>query len=350
MGRKVTDEEFVSAWNRAVELVRDRGSGSVALLVSEMTGINERSVHRRRTNLEVKGYRLPRTPHQTGGPKNDARNRLLDAAVRYAMRLDIELRDGVVLVASDCHYWPGEATPAHRALVRLTEELEPRLVVLNGDILDGARISRHPPLGWPEDPPPRLYEEIATVQERLTELEAAAPNAELVRTAGNHDIRYEKWLATHAPEFEGLRGMSLSDHIPRWKPCFALHINAESPGHTVIRHRPVSGGIHSGYNSVLRSGVNYVHGHLHRLLVTPWGDYRDGRRYGVDTGTLADPVGPQFQYLEGGPTAWASGFAVLTFRDGRLLPPELVEVHGEAANFRGRDVLEERPAKRRRAG
>lgn len=48
----------------------------------------------------------------------------------------------------------------------------------------------------------------------------------------------------------------------------------------------------------------------------------NGRRYGVDTGTLADPDGPQFvDYLEASPTNWASGFAVLTFHGGKLLPP-----------------------------
>jgi len=68
--------------------------------------------------------------------------------------------------------------------------------------------------------------------------------------------------------------------------------------------------------------------------VTPWADYR-GRRYGVDTGTMADVGGPQFTYVEAGPLNWASGFAVLTFRDGRLLPPELVVVDGGTAWFRG---------------
>jgi hypothetical protein len=50
---------------------------------------------------------------------------------------------------------------------------------------------------------------------------------------------------------------------------------------------------------------------------------------------MADVGGPQFTYVEAGPLNWASGFAVLTFRDGRLLPPELVVVDGGTAWFRG---------------
>jgi hypothetical protein len=39
-------------------------------------------------------------------------------------------------------------------------------------------------------------------------------------------------------------------------------------------------------------------------------------------------------YLEHNPVPWASGFAVLTFRNGVLLPPELVEVIDGEAFFR----------------
>ena len=66
-------------------------------------------------------------------------------------------------------------------------------------------------------------------------------------------------------------------------------------------------------------------GYLHKLSVTPWSDYR-GRRYGIDTGTMAGPYGPQFNYTEAGPVNWASGFAVLTFHKGKLLQPELCVV------------------------
>lgn len=103
------------------------------------------------------------------------------------------------------------------------------------------------------------------------------------------------------------------------------------------RRHPADHRIHATYNNALKGGLTIVTGHLHRLAVTPWADY-NGRRYGVDTGTLADPLGPQFEYLENNPTPWCSGFAVLTFRDGQLLPPELVEVIDGTAYFRGQKV------------
>jgi hypothetical protein len=241
----------------------------------------------------------------------------------------------VVLVASDCHYWPGIVTVAHEAFCRLAKALKPAMIVLNGDILDGARISRHPRIMWEQQP--QLKDEIHAVQDRCAEIERAAGKAKLVRTIGNHDARFENYLSGRVSEVEGMPGSTLLDFLPKWRAGWALHLNAKTDGWVCIRHRPVGGGLHAAINSTLKAGVSYVHGHLHQLKVTPWADYR-GRRYGVDTGTMADVGGPQFTYVEAGPLNWASGFAVLTFREGRLLPPEIVVVDGGEAWFRGEAV------------
>jgi hypothetical protein len=110
-------------------------------------------------------------------------------------------------------------------------------------------------------------------------------------------------------------------------------------GDTVIKHR-MNGGIHATHANVLKAGKNVVTGHLHSLKYTPYDDYNEHTRYGVDTGTLAEPTGPQFtNYLEEGPVNWRSGFAVLTFKDGRLMLPEFVKKWDEKRiEFRGQIV------------
>ena len=52
---------------------------------------------------------------------------------------------------------------------------------------------------------------------------------------------------------------------------------------------------------------------------------------------MAEPYGPQFSdYTELSPVNWRSGFIVLTFRDGRLLWPEIAHVLKEGEiEFRG---------------
>lgn len=83
----------------------------------------------------------------------------------------------------------------------------------------------------------------------------------------------------------------------------------------------------------MKSGVRgYVTGHLHSLKVTPYTDLVSDR-YGVDTGTLCDVNAEQFAYAEDSPRNWRSGFAVLTFAGGRLMPPELVQRVDEGKVF-----------------
>lgn len=243
------------------------------------------------------------------------------------------LDSGRVVVFSDAHYWPGPASTAHRALCRLLPTLDPALVVANGDIFDGARISTHARIGWNHAPKPA--EELEACKERMAEIVAACPSAQTVWPLGNHDARFETYLANHAGEMAGVPGFTLREHFPEWMPCWSVQINDD----TIIKHR-WKGGKNATLKNVLEAGTNIVTGHLHSLRVTPYTDYR-GTRFGVDSGTLADPGGPQFvAYTEDACVDWRSGFVVLTFLDGRLLWPEVVEVVGLGRiSFRG-EVLE----------
>jgi hypothetical protein len=280
--------------------------------------ISERRAHSRRVAVEQ------RIGRQLVGPDNRTR-----VGAQHPGRLDVSLKNGTVLVSSDCHYWPGKPSTAHRALVKLATELEPKIIVKNGDVLDGASISRHPPINWEERP--KLVDEIEACRERLAEVERAAPKAQRYWPLGNHDSRFETRIATVAPEYAKVHGVHLKDHFPGWRPCWSLWINDE----VVVKHR-FKGGIHATHNNTIWSGKTMVTGHLHSLKVTPFSDY-NGTRWGVDTGTLADPYGPQFAYTEGNPLNWRSGFAVLTFVDGRLLWPEVCHVVGDGlVNFERR--------------
>jgi hypothetical protein len=242
----------------------------------------------------------------------------------------VEVQDGVVLVGSDSHYYPGIISTAHRAFVHFCKELKPAVVIKNGDEFDGATISRHPRIGWDEKP--TVLQELKAVEERLTEISDACRTKRLYWPLGNHDARYETFLAAQVPQFQGVDGFQLRHHFPEWKPCWSVWI-----GNAVIKHR-WKGGIHAVHNNTVNSGKTMVTGHLHSLKVTPWTDY-NGTRYGVDCGTMAQPHGPQFNdYTEDNPVNWRSGFAVLTFWKGTLLWPEVCHVIDEEqglVQFRG---------------
>jgi hypothetical protein len=306
---KCSESEFI-------DLVQKHGVAKTARLLC--TG--ERNVHARRRSLEkLRGIVI-----KVNAP-NSPTIHLRD----HPARLTEALKDGIVLVGSDAHYWPNIVTTAHRAFVHFCKKLNPKIVVMNGDEFDGASVSRHPPIGWEDVPSVQM--ELETVAERLDEVLQASKNARHIWTLGNHDARFETRLATQASEYAKVHGFHLKDHIPGWSPCWAVWINDD----VVIKHR-WKGGIHATHNNTVGSGKTMVTGHLHSPKVTPWTDY-NGTRWGVDCGTLAEPDGPQFMdYTEDNPKNWRSGFAVLTFKNGELLDPELVRVRDEnSVVFRG---------------
>lgn len=327
MKKTLTDEDFIAAY---LEL------GTVKL--AEELKINVRSVAARRARIE-KRYQLgmgallsPRfnegipLPAPLLGPTVP---RLIpEFHQSYPSRLLYDIPDGVILVGSDAHYWPGRRSTAHRAFVYFARELQAVCTLLNGDVFDGASINRHPPLGWVKLPTVR--EEREAVEERLTEIRDAAPEATRIWTRGNHDARFEMRLAANVPEYEGVPGFYLKDHFPEWLHCMSAWINED----TVIKHR-FKGGIHATHANTVMAGKNIVTGHLHSLKVTPFTDY-NGTRFGVDTGTLENPVGPHTDYTEDNPLNHRSGFAVLTFHNKKLLWPEIVAVVDENhVQFRG---------------
>jgi len=272
-----------------------------------------------RQNVESRLKRLGVRARPVGAESGIAAPSVLTAAIP----------SGVALVGGDAHYWPGPASTAHRAFVKFAKDLKPKIVVMNGDAIDGSTISAHPPIGW--ENLPTMAEELAAVQERLGEIRSAAKGARLVWPLGNHDARFNRRLATLVPEFKGVGGTRLVHHFPEWEPCWALEI-----GGAIVKHR-YKGGSHAPYNNALASGRTMITGHLHSQKVSPYSDY-NGTRYGVDTGCLSPTTGPQYNYNEDNPRDWRSGFAVLTWWRGTLLMPELVTVMNEAkglVQFRG---------------
>jgi hypothetical protein len=251
----------------------------------------------------------------------------------YPHRAAIEIRNGVCLVGSDFHIWPGTESTALRAFKKFTKDLQPKAVVLNGDVLDFPQISRHQSIMWESTPFP--VEEIEAAQDHLNDIALAAPKgAYKAWPLGNHDQRYETAIANALPQMRGIKGMHLADNFSVWKKCWSAWVNDS----VVIKHR-FKGGVHAPHNNVMWSGRSILTGHLHSQKVTPFTDY-NGTRYGVDTGCVADTDHRAFTaYTEDNPLNWRSGFCVLTFKDGQMLAPELVtKWDDKSVQFRGQII------------
>ena len=304
---ELTDSEFA-------ELFESVGPTKTA----QHIGITMRRVYNRRREVESRLGRSLTAPDRAG------------IIVDHPGRIDTQVYDGTVLIGSDAHFMPGNITTAFRAFVRACKELQPKVVVMNGDILDAGTISRHPPIGWQHKP--SLIQEVEECKDRMGDITVAAEKAERYWPLGNHDARFSTRLATVAPEYANIHGVSLSDHFADWEPCWMVVINDS----VVVKHR-FKGGIHATHNNTLWAGKTLITGHLHSLKVTPFTDY-SGTRFGVDCGTLSESYSDAFaDYTELSPVNWRAGFIVLTFVKGRLLWPEVCHViSDDEVEFRGK--------------
>lgn len=315
--RKITDLQLIKDWQ---EIPSTAG-------IAKKYGMNVRNIADRVATLRKAGAHLPsndtRSAHFWAGDVSGLDN--------HPASIQLGLQDGHILIGSDSHYWPGIVSTAHRAFLEFAKEYKPKVIIKNGDEADFPQISRHAPIAW--EARPKLSVEVDNLKDMLSEIEKVSPNSRRIWPLGNHDSRFETRLATVAPEYANIHGVHLKDNFPLWEPCWATFVNTE----LVIKHR-MKGGIHATRNNTLNAGRSIVTGHLHSLKVTPLSDY-NGTRWGVDSGTMADPYGPQFfNYTELSPLDWRSGFVLLTITKGKLMWPEPVWVSGKnTVQFRGKE-------------
>ena len=324
---KITDDDFIALWQKL-------GSPTE---VANAVGMAPRSVSKRREKIEAKyGILLSTTGQPMSKLRPEDRHSLGMTINEARQFIQMDITNGVIVIGSDAHYSPECVPIAHAGMLSVIQSVPNiRAIILNGDILDGGQASRHTRIGW--QPQVTVKQELEAVQDRLTELEKAAPpGCRLLRTIGNHDIRFDSLLSANAGTMEGIAGFRLSDHIPLWHEAWRIQINAD----TIVLHDWHSG-IHSGHNDVMKGGgFHVITGHTHELTVKTHKGF-GAAHYGVKTGMLADEDQSQFNYRGGKPGMnWTSGFAVLTWKDGVLLYPEVANVINDICYFRGQAITE----------
>jgi predicted phosphodiesterase len=309
---KISTPRFIEVWKQT------GGKPSEVAKILGFSSISAASNRRKSIEKEL-GVILAASSERS--PRNRA------TKDKNSRRIGIEMKDGLILIGSDMHIWPGPLTTAQRGFLKIAQDLKPDVVIANGDVFDGAKISRHPAGTWDQEKRPNVKQELEACQAYLSQI--AAPRR--IWTWGNHDARIEYTLAALVPQYEGVPGFALKDHFPEWTFCMAVFVN----DNLVVKHR-LANGMHAAYNNTVKSGRSMVTGHLHSLKVTPWTDY-NGTRYGVDCGTLADPESKQFDYSEEAPSNHRAGFVAITIKDRRPLYPELIQVWDEDhIEFRGK--------------
>jgi hypothetical protein len=216
-----------------------------------------------------------------------------------------------------------------KALLTLCKELKPKLVFCGGDAVDGDTISRWDPTRG-HHKRFSVREELDTVREHFSALDAVLGKTPRGWTLGNHDVRLSRFVAVKAPELMDMPGMRLEEWAPKWPLSWTIAVNPGTAGMLIVRHRNQAGMLHL---QAQKAGCHYAHGHLHRLNDSVMPTF-NGKRYSIDCGSLADSDSEGFDYMEGN-VPHVQGFAVLTYHAGQLLKPEFCYEDGGAMWFRG---------------
>lgn len=236
--------------------------------------------------------------------------------------------NGTAIIFSDAHFWPNCTGPAYYGLLEVISKLKPKVILDNGDSFDGASISRHSPISF--EHLPTLADEYENCKAHMKEIKDVAPKkVKLYRNVGNHDLRFEAKMASKVPEMIGMPSTTISELFPEWKHNYSVVFNDD-----VIAMHKWHCGIHAAWNNVLKGGKSIITSHTHRLGVRFHTDY-SGKRFAGETGTLADPKGPQFSYGLDTPGNHQEGFMVIDF-DEHGAHPDVAELVGDRIRLRGK--------------
>jgi len=211
------------------------------------------------------------------------------------------------------------------AFLRACIMLEPDYIVLNGDILEGADISRHPKIpGWSVP----LQVEFDFAREMFRQLREVAPDAEIIWTAGNHGLdRIAAYCSQVAPALAGLRNLrfdklaGVDDYGVKLAQAGSIMspqgTEGDLPGIMIhdylIHHGTLLGQTPhlSELRKALRSGQS---GHVHRAGISMMS------HEGASISWMSTPMGctPRAgrAYMKGRHTGWQMGFGVAFLHPG----------------------------------
>jgi hypothetical protein len=199
---------------------------------------------------------------------------------------------------------------AHRAACQflaayLGEYKGPQYLFVMGDMIDVATLSRFDI----RPDAPSVADEIAELKRVLADYRNAAPKAEVVYLAGNHEWRVERAIRSNPAlgilikpmrELLDLEALGIKHYVP-YLPAGMV----EFAGSLLVTHG-YKVGAQSGYSAqrhLTNTGWSTIHGHSHRLGIT-YRTYYDRTLVGVENGSLCLP-----QHYVPGVADWQLGWS-----------------------------------------
>jgi UDP-2,3-diacylglucosamine pyrophosphatase LpxH len=136
-------------------------------------------------------------------------------------------------------------------------------IILNGDILDSAQISRHPK----HADTPKFLNEIELAKQFLEGLRSEFKDQNIYFKIGNHEDRLERYLMQNADALAGLIDFRKLLKLDELGIRFVESTQFMKVENTYIVHgheMKVSGGVNPARALILKAAANVVMGHVHR--------------------------------------------------------------------------------------
>lgn len=170
--------------------------------------------------------------------------------------------EGKTAVLCDIHFGVHDRQ-ALIAAIQYAKSEQVDNIILNGDVIDGGKISRHPKT--PDMP--KFLDELELCKPFLKGLRADFPKARIIFKAGNHEDRLEAYLMQNAQELAGLVDWTQLLGLNDLGIEFADTTQYMKVGNTYILHGhevKVGGGVNPARALLLKSFDNAVMGHVHK--------------------------------------------------------------------------------------
>jgi predicted phosphodiesterase len=177
-----------------------------------------------------------------------------------------EIKQSRILIISDLHF-PYQNNKAITLALDYGKEKKVDCILINGDLIDFATISRHDK-DWRSR---SIAEEFDAVRAFLNTLRAHFPKTKIVFKHGNHDERWEKFLYNKAPEIFDVNDFQLEillklgelkiDTVKDKKPIKIGKLTALH-GHELAGGG--AGGVNPARATFLKTLSNVIVGHYHK--------------------------------------------------------------------------------------
>jgi len=220
-----------------------------------------------------------------------------------------------------------------KKMLRVIRAYKPDKVLQIGDLIDQPETSQWTK-GMHGEYAGTLQASLDMTTGLMADVRRAAPNAEIIVKAGNHDERFEKYVTRYAPALSGLRSSRLDEQLG----LAGLDVRYERKPFLLSPDVLVLHGHERAYSQVIgkfeldsikRHGMSVVTGHTHTPVLVTTAQavgFEQKHFFGMNVGHSMDVK--QVGYVNDGFINWCNGFGIIETENGVSYPTLVTAPNG----------------------